>query len=108
MSFPAGVVGVFLACFIGRGVGSLPIEECSKDVDVSAYLTCKAEDEFLAIQEDLLLRIEDIVSEAGTAFALPSQTAFLARDTGLDSERGEQAERDLQRGRATGRLSSTS
>ena len=49
----------------------------SKDLDVYAYLACKAEDEFLAIQEDLLLRIEDIVNEAGTGFAFPSQTAYL-------------------------------
>jgi MscS family membrane protein len=76
----------------------------SKDLDVFAYLACKAEDEFLAIQEDLLLRIEDIVNEAGTGFAFPSQTAYLARDTGLDVERGEEAERDTQRRRATGKL----
>jgi MscS family membrane protein len=76
----------------------------SKDLDVFAYLACKAEDDFLAIQEDLLLRMEDIVNEAGTGFAFPSQTAYLARDAGLDAERGEEAERDMQRRRATGKL----
>ena len=76
----------------------------SKDLDVFAYLACKAEDDFLAIQEDLLLRMEDIVNEAGTGFAFPSQTAYLARDAGLDAERGEAAERDMQRRRATGKL----
>ena len=76
----------------------------SKDLDVFAYLACKSEDDFLAIQEDLLLRMEDIVIEAGTGFAFPSQTAYLARDAGLDAERGEEAERDMQRRRATGKL----
>jgi MscS family membrane protein len=55
----------------------------SKDVGVFAYFPCQDENEFLAIQEDLLLRIEDIVNEAGTGFAFPSQTAYLARDTGI-------------------------
>ncbi|MES9930873.1 MAG: mechanosensitive ion channel domain-containing protein [Candidatus Thiodiazotropha sp. 6PDIVS] len=76
----------------------------SKDVDVYCYFACREESDFLAIQEDLLLRIEDIVNEAGTGFAFPSQTAYLARDTGLDAERGEEAERDMQRRRATGKL----
>ena len=76
----------------------------SKDVDVYCYFACREESDFLAIQEDLLLRIEDIVNEAGTGFAFPSQTAYLARDAGLDAERGEAAERDVQRRRATGKL----
>ncbi|MGB5742502.1 MAG: mechanosensitive ion channel family protein [Sedimenticolaceae bacterium] len=76
----------------------------SKDVDVYCYFACREENDFLAIQEDLLLRIEDIVNEAGTGFAFPSQTAYLARDAGLDAERGEAAERDMQRRRATGKL----
>jgi MscS family membrane protein len=76
----------------------------SKDVDVFAYFACREENDFLAIQEDLLLRIEDIVNEAGTGFAFPSQTAYLARDAGLDAERGKAAERDVQRRRATGKL----
>ena len=34
----------------------------------------------------------DIVKEAGTGFAFPSQTTYFARDGGLDAERGRQAE----------------
>ena len=83
--------------FIGYG-------HYSKDVEIFAYLKCQEQNTFLAIQEDIFLRIEDIISDAGTGFAFPSQTAYLARDTGLDAERGEQAERDIQRRRATGKL----
>ncbi|HTI01502.1 MAG TPA: mechanosensitive ion channel domain-containing protein [Acidisoma sp.] len=39
---------------------------------------------FLAVQETLLLGIMRLVSEAGTGFAFPSQTAYLARDGGID------------------------
>jgi len=47
----------------------------SKDLEVFAYLDCTDHDVFLAIQEDILLRMEDIVNEAGSSFAFPSQTA---------------------------------
>ncbi|MDJ0807811.1 MAG: mechanosensitive ion channel [Gammaproteobacteria bacterium] len=76
----------------------------SKNVEIFAYLQCQEQNTFLAIQEDLFLRIEDIISDAGTGFAFPSQTAYLARDEGLDAERCEEAERDMQRRRATGKL----
>ena len=76
----------------------------SKDVAVFACFTCRQEDDFLAIHEDLLLRVEDIVNEAGTGFAFSSQTAYLAQGAGLDARRREAAERDIQRRRATGKL----
>ena len=34
--------------------------------------------EFLAVQEELLLRLLEIVAEAGTAIAFPSRTVYLA------------------------------
>ncbi len=76
----------------------------SKDVEIFAYLACQDQDTFLAIREDLLLRIEDLVVEAGTGFAFPSQTAYLARDTGVDAERRGQAESAVQAWRATAKL----
>ena len=62
------------------------------------------QDTFLAVQEDLFLRIADIVSEAGSGFAFPSQTAYLARDAGLDDERATTAESRVSQQRATGKL----
>jgi MscS family membrane protein len=38
--------------------------------------------EFLEVQEELNLLIMEIVRQAGTGFAFPSQTMYLARDTG--------------------------
>jgi len=76
----------------------------SKDVEVFCYLRCREQNEFLAIQEDLLLRIEDIVREAGSGFAFPSQTTYFARDTGLDEKHGEGAESDVEQLRDTGKL----
>jgi MscS family membrane protein len=46
----------------------------------------------------------DIIEEAGTGFAFPSQTAYLGRDTGLDIERGREAEEQVQKWRSEGQL----
>lgn len=76
----------------------------SKDLEVFAYLDCADHDVFLAIQEDILLRMEDIVIEAGSGFAFPSQTAYLTRDKGLDADRQRAAEGRVDRWRRGGRL----
>lgn len=65
---------------------------------------CQSQDTFLAIQEDILLRIVDIVKEAGSGFAYPSQTAYIGRDTGLDAEQGCRAETRVREWRAKGML----
>ena len=76
----------------------------SLDVEIFAYLRCVDKDTFLAVQEDLFLRMADIVSEAGSGFAFPSQTAYIARDSGLDEERKSAAETNVSQQRAVGKL----
>ena len=76
----------------------------SLDVDIFAYLRCVNQDTFLAVQEDLFLRMADIVSEAGSGFAFPSQTAYFARDAGLDDDRAATAESRVSEQRAAGKL----
>jgi MscS family membrane protein len=49
----------------------------SLDIDVSAYVRATTNPEFLAVQEDLLLRILDVVEKAGTSLAFPSQTVYV-------------------------------
>ncbi len=76
----------------------------SKDVGIHTYLRCQDENTFLAMQEDLFLRIEDIIKDAGTGFAFPSQTAYFTRDTGVDVERSKEAETQVEYWRAKGKL----
>jgi len=76
----------------------------SKDVEVFAYLRCRDHDVFCATREDLLLRIDQIVADAGTGFAFPSQTAYLARDTGVDREKAALAETRVGEWRTKGKL----
>jgi len=50
----------------------------SLDIEVFAYVVAKDWSHFLEIQEELLLGIMEIVEQAETAIALPSQTLHLA------------------------------
>jgi MscS family membrane protein len=52
----------------------------SLDAELFAYVLAAGYLEFLGVQEDLLLRIMDIVSNSGTGFAFPSQTTYTASD----------------------------
>ncbi len=78
--------------FTGFGAYSL-------DLEIFAYVLCTDFGEFLEVAEDLNLRVMDIVEAAGTGFAFPSSTTYVARDEGLDSERGRAAEAQVQQWR---------
>jgi MscS family membrane protein len=56
-------------------------------VEIFAYIDASNFDASQEIQEDLLLRILDIVAQSGTDFAFPSQTLYMARDRGMDESR---------------------
>ncbi len=63
----------------------------SLDIEIFAYIKTNQWPEYYAVLEDLNLRLMDIVKEAGTGFAFPSQTMYFTRDSGLDTARGEAA-----------------
>ena len=73
-------------------------------LEVFSYVLTRDFGEFTAIQEDILLRIMDIVDEAGTGFAFPSQTVYLNRDPGLQKEKAEQAAEQVRKWREEGQL----
>lgn len=50
----------------------------SLDIDIFAYISAHNWNDFLEFQEELLFGIIDVVHEAGTGFAFPSQTLYLA------------------------------
>ncbi len=52
----------------------------SLDVSVRAFIHTRDWEVFLAIREDLLFRISDIVERSGSGFAFPSTTAYLTED----------------------------
>ncbi|HTR56556.1 MAG TPA: mechanosensitive ion channel family protein [Casimicrobiaceae bacterium] len=70
--------------------------DSSLDVEVFAYVQTTVWTEFLGIREDLLLRMMDIIEQAGTEMAFPSQTLYLARDHGNDSIKAKGAEANVE------------
>ena len=64
----------------------------SLDIEIFAYVTTGNLDEFMAVREDVFLRIMDLVTASGTGFAFPSQVSYAATDTGNDQERRKAAE----------------
>jgi MscS family membrane protein len=63
----------------------------SLDLEVFAYVLISDYAGFLEVQEDLLLRIMDIIEASGTGVAFPSSTTYLSRDSGLDDARTQKA-----------------
>jgi MscS family membrane protein len=78
--------------------------QSSLDIGVRIYALTRDFNEFHAIREDVLLRMSEIVKESGSSFAFPSQTLYMGRDDGLDSERGETAAKEVESWRKAGKL----
>ena len=74
------------------------------NLEISAYIKAPGIVEFLGIQEGLLLRIMDIVTQSGTAIAFPSQTTYVARDEPFDTKKAEEAEIQVRQWRKGNRL----
>jgi len=83
--------------FSGYGPSSL-------DIDIRVYAMTREWNDFFAIKEDMLLRINAIVKQAGTSFAFPSQTVYIGKDEGLDAELGAKAKEKVTAWRRTGQL----
>lgn len=65
----------------------ISIANASQDVEIFAYVFAADYSEFLAIQEDLLLQVLDIVEATGTALALPTQVTHVVDDSGANAQR---------------------
>jgi MscS family membrane protein len=83
--------------FVGYGDSALNIQ-------VRVYALTREWNDFFAIREDVFLRIYDIVKEAGSGFAFPSQTVYLGRDDGLDTERSDASRAKVRNWRHRGIL----
>jgi MscS family membrane protein len=66
--------------FVGFGAYSL-------DLEIFAYARTTDWDEFLRIREELYLRMMDLVAEAGSSFAFPSQISYFGGDAALAAQR---------------------
>jgi MscS family membrane protein len=83
--------------FIGMTADALKLE-------VYAYIDTTSNDEFLEVQEDLLLRFMEVVNASGSGFAFPSQTLYFAKDPGVSKEKATEIEAKVQEWRDAGEI----
>jgi len=76
--------------------------EYSLDVELVAYASTTDWAEFLAIRQDVFLRILGLVEEAGTRLAVPAQLELQSAAPGLDEERAGAAAARARRWREEG------
>jgi MscS family membrane protein len=67
----------------------------SLTMEVMSYILTRDFNEFAAIREDLLLRIMDVLEGSGSGLALPSQTLYLSRDSGVEKEKADTAAKKI-------------
>ena len=70
--------------FIGFGESSL-------DLEIFCLILTRDWNEFMEIREGLLLKIMDLVNDAGTGFAFPSRTLYLTQDVGVGNDKTKAA-----------------
>ncbi len=76
----------------------------SFDIEIFAYVRARDYESYLAIREDIFLRLIDIVTRNGSSVALPSQTVYLRRDSEPDGAGRESAEAKVAGWRRSGTL----
>jgi len=74
------------------------------ELEVFALVRTRDWADFLAIQEDLNLRMKSVVENSGSGFAFPSRTIYLEQSDGLDAELAKAAEEEVGRWRAEDKL----
>src|SRR5262249_35192881 len=76
----------------------------SLELEIFAYVLATDYNVFLAIQEDLLLHMMDIVEASGTSVALSPQRTYFVKDNGLDADRSQEAINRVQDWRRNNQL----
>ncbi|PRD42525.1 hypothetical protein C5748_15565 [Phyllobacterium phragmitis] len=78
--------------------------EYSLDVEIFTYISTSDHSEFLAIREDIFLRIIKVMDDAGVQFAFPSSVEYRGNDIPIDEEKREEAEKRVAAWRSEEKL----
>jgi len=70
--------------------------EHSLDLGVFAFIDTHDPNRFLEVAEDLNLRIMDIIAKSGTAIAIPTQSLHIQREIGLNEEKSQAVDAQVQ------------
>ncbi|MFW7377793.1 MAG: mechanosensitive ion channel family protein [Oligoflexus sp.] len=78
----------------------LGFQDYAMNIDFFAHVRTEVWYEYLAIQEDIYLRVLDIINGSGTNFALPSRTVYSENGSGMKNEQLQNQENLIQQLRA--------
>lgn len=82
----------------------IDIQNNTPNIEIFCYILTRDFNEFAAVREDLLLRMLQLVEDAGTGLALPAQTLYLGRDGGLEKDKAADATLKIAHMRDAGQL----
>jgi len=88
----------------GARIRFIGYDNSALNLEVFCYLLTRDGAEFLAIQEDLFLRIMDIVEASGSSFAFPARVLYLGRDPGVNEDKSAAVSRQVQQWRENHKL----
>ena len=74
----------------------MDISSGSHLIEILSYILTQDFNEFMAVREDLLLRMMDIIEDSGANLTQPSQTLYLRRDSGVPQEKAESAVKTIE------------
>ena len=80
----------------------LRFAEYALEVELYCYILEPEYNQYLATQEQLLLKIMDAIEKAGAVVALPTQTTFVAQDAWIDPLKEKAAEAAVEKARDPG------
>lgn len=73
-------------------------------LEVFAYIDAVDFDQFLEVQEDLYLRMLDVIADSGTHLARPTKTVHVAEDRKFSPEKAEEVKQQVQQWQKEGEL----
>jgi MscS family membrane protein len=76
----------------------------SLDLEVLAYIDATDPNEYLAIAEDLYLRILEVLAQAGSGLAVPSHREYSEKEPIIDEKRVREVEAEVEAWRKTNAL----
>jgi MscS family membrane protein len=88
----------------GARIRLIGFDSSTITLEIFCYILTRDSNEFLAVREDLLLRIMDMVAASGTGFGLPPTTLNMSGGSGLDKEKTANAVQQVQKWREDNRL----
>jgi MscS family membrane protein len=80
----------------------LKLGENAIEVEIYAHILTREYREFLAVQEELILQVMDVLENSGAAISVPGQTTMVTRDAWIDPQKAAAAQKAMEKSRDPG------